>query len=317
MKTQFVETLQESDIVNDYFVATHKDLRTQPNGAKFLGMVFKDRTGEIGGILWHNATSVARLFEVGDVVNVRGTVATYQGRLQVRVEQVLPLKNDEFDTGDLVYTPEDTEAFVEKLRGILDTVKDEWLRKLLDAFWNDEAFMTRFAQAAAGKRWHHAHRGGLVRHCYEVARIALTMSELFPNLDRDVLLTSVFLHDIGKIEEMRHDLLVEYTTEGKLIGHLELATHMARRQMDAIEGFPEVLQVHLIHCILAHHGELANGSPVAPKTLEAIVLYHCDNLDAQADAITRIVHETEEKGQEWSEYLPLIDRQVWTKGRGR
>lgn len=313
MKTQFVETLQEGDIVNDHFVAVHKDLRTQPNGAKFLGMVFKDRTGEIGGIVWNNAASMARLFEVGDVVNVRGNVASYQNRLQVRVEQVLPLKEGEFDAADLVHTPENAETFVGQLRAILDTVENPWLRRLIDAFWQDEAFLAQFADAAAGKKWHHAHRGGLVRHNYEVARVAQTVSELFPNIDRDLLLTSVFLHDIGKIEEMRHDLMVDYTTAGKLIGHLEIAADMVRRRIDAIEGFPETLRLQVLHCILAHHGEQVNGSPVVPKTLEAMVLYHCDNLDAQADAFTQVVDETRQKGQTWSDYLPLIDRQIWTK----
>lgn len=88
MKKQFVTSLQEGDVVNDYYIATRKDLRDTQRGGKFLGLVFKDRTGEIGGVLWNNAASIATLFELGDVVDVRGTVNTYQNRLQVRVEQV-------------------------------------------------------------------------------------------------------------------------------------------------------------------------------------------------------------------------------------
>ncbi|MDQ1256457.1 MAG: hypothetical protein QG656_1053 [Candidatus Hydrogenedentes bacterium] len=312
-KTQFVDRLQEGDVVNDYFVAAHKDLRTQPNGAKFLGTVLKDRTGDIGGILWNNAAAMARLFEVGDVVSVRGSVSTYQGRLQVRVEQMLPMKEGEFDTDDLVWTPDDIKENAEKLRALLDSVQNEWLRKLLDSFLEDAAFIGEFCRAAAGKKWHHACPGGLVRHCHEVARIAATMADLFPNIDRDLLLTVAFLHDIGKIQEMSHDLIVTYTTPGKLIGHLQLGADMVLRRIDAIAGFPEELKWQVIHCILAHHGELTNGSPVTPKTLEAVVLYHCDNLDAQADAVTQIVRETKEKRQEWSEYIPLIERQIWTK----
>lgn len=316
MKTQFVETLQEGDVVNEHFVAVHKDLRSQPNGGKFLGMVFKDRTGEIGGILWHNAVAIAQMFSVGDVVNVRGTVSTYQDHLQVRVEQVLPLKAGEYDLADLVWAPTDAEEYAAKLRAVLQTVENEWLRKLIDAFCTDEEFMARFTKAAAGKKWHHAYPGGLIRHCYEVARIAERVCELFPNLDRDVLLTAVFLHDVGKVEEMRHDLMVDYTTPGKLLGHLALGAEMIRQRMDGIQGFPESLRLELLHCVLAHHGELANGSPVLPKTLEAVVLYHCDNLDAQADAVTRVVDEAGRAHREWSEYIPLIQRQIWTKGRG-
>src|SRR5690606_28010696 len=109
MKKQYVAALQEGDVVNDYFVATRKDLRDTQSGSKFLGMVFKDKTGEIGGVLWNNAPVVAGRFELGDVVNVRGTVNEYQKRLQVRVDEVVPLRAGEYDQGELMYVPADTE----------------------------------------------------------------------------------------------------------------------------------------------------------------------------------------------------------------
>ncbi|MBI4556653.1 MAG: HD domain-containing protein [Candidatus Hydrogenedentes bacterium] len=313
MKKQFVATLQEGDTVNDYFVAARKDLRDQANGNKFLGMVFKDRTGEVGGIMWNNAVAVSRLFELGDVVNVRGSVATYQDRLQIRVDQVLPLRESEYDLADLIYTPADIPAVLKKFRELLVTINTPPLRKLVDSFLNDADFMRRFSTAAAGKKWHHSYRGGLAQHCYEVARIALTMCDLYPQLDRNLLLTAVFLHDVGKLDEMTHDMMIEYTTPGKLLGHLAIGVEMIQRRIDSIEDFPEKLRLELLHCVLSHHGELVNGSPVVPKTLEAIVLYHCDNLDAQASAIARVVEETKQKDQPWSEYLNLIERQIWTK----
>jgi 3'-5' exoribonuclease len=137
--------------------------------------------------------------------------------------------------------------------------------------------------------------------------------EVFPNVDRDLLLTGVLVHDVGKLEEMGQDLYVDYTTAGKLLGHLAIGTNMVQKRIEAISGFPESLRMQVIHCVLSHHGELVNGSPVVPKTLEALILYHLDNLDAQAAAFTRLIEETREKGQSWSEYVNLIDRQVWTK----
>lgn len=313
MKRQYVQTLQEGDTVNDYFVATRKDLRDQQKGGKFLGMVFKDKTGEIGGILWTNAVSVARLFELGDVVNVRGSVTSYQDRLQIRVDQVLPLREDEYNPEDLVYTPEDTSTMFKDFLAIMGTIENEWLQKLVGAFFEDQEFVTKFSAAAAGKKWHHAYRGGLVQHCTEIARLAQATCEIFPQIDRDLLLTGVLVHDIGKIEEMTQDLFVEYTTPGKLLGHLTMGTQLVQRKIDGIPGFPENLRLQVLHCVLSHHGELVNGSPVIPKTLEALVLYHLDNLDAQTDAFVRIISETRDKGQGWSDYIPMIDRQVWTK----
>jgi 3'-5' exoribonuclease len=313
MKSQFVNMLQDGDRVNDYFVAVRKDLRTKQDGGKFLGLVFRDRSGEIGGILWNAAADVARLFEVGDVVSVRGQVASYQNRLQVRVEQVLPLREGEFSMEDLVQSTGDAAENVKRFREILDTVENPWIRQLLDAFWNEPGFEEKFTAAAAAKKWHHEFMGGLARHCYEMARLALTLCELFPDIDRDVLLAGVFVHDIGKFQEMTHELVVDYTNEGKLLGHLQIGCDMVQQKMAAIEGFPEKLRLQILHCILSHHGELQNGSPVTPRTLEAIALHHIDNLDAQTEAFTRIIRETKNRGQEWSDYLPLIDRVIWAK----
>ncbi len=313
MKKQFVNLLEEGDVVNDYYLAVRKDLRDTQSGGKFLGMVFRDKTGEIGAVLWNNAETIASHFDLGDVVNVRGTVNSYQNRLQVRVDQVLPLKQDEYDADDLVYTPEDTKHASEELIKQLKTVENPWLRKLVDAFIEDTAFMESFSSAAAGKKWHHAFPGGLMQHCYEMGRIAETVCELFPQIDRDLLLAGVFLHDIGKLHELSQGMYVDYTTEGKLVGHLQIGCNMANRKMDAIEGFPENLRMEIQHLILSHHSELELGSPVVPKTLEAIALAHIDNLDAQTDAFRRVIEETTGKRQEWSDYIALISRQIWTK----
>lgn len=311
MKRQFVGRLQEGDVINDYFVAARKDLRDTQSGGKFLGMVFKDKTGEIGGVLWNNAPAVAKLFELGDVVNVRGTVNTYQDRLQVRVDQVLPLRPEEYDASDLVNTPEVHHDAIAEFVKALQTIENPWLKQLVDAFLNDKEFMDCFIHCSAGKKWHHASPGGLALHCYEMMRFAELACELFPKLNRDLLLTGIFLHDIGKIEEMSRGLFVDYTTEGKLLGHIEQGARMANAKMDQIDGFPENFRTHVVHLILSHHSELVNGSPVLPKTLEAIVMAFIDNLDAQADAFSRVIDETRAKGQEWSEWIPMINRQIW------
>ncbi|MFP4499658.1 MAG: 3'-5' exoribonuclease YhaM family protein [Candidatus Hydrogenedentota bacterium] len=313
MKSQYVNTLQEGDAVNDYFVVARKDLRPTQRGSTFLGMVFKDRTGDIGGVLWKNADSVARLFELGDVVNVRGKVQTYQGNLQVQVQEVCTLKTGEYDRTDLVFTPESAKQDIAKLRTVLDGAENTWLKQLNTAFLDDPVFLAEFENAAAAKRWHHAYSGGLVRHCVEMMRIAETVAELFPELDRDLLMTAIFLHDVGKLTEMTQSLFIDYTTPGKLIGHIQIGVDMVHERIRQIPGFPEPLRLQLIHCILSHHGEYANGAPVLPKTIEAIMLHHIDNLDAQASAFNRIIAEARERGQTWSDYMPLIQRVVYTK----
>lgn len=313
MKQQFVGTLQEGDVVNDNFVAVRKDLREQQRGGKFLGMVFKDKTGEIGGILWNNAEAIARLFEPGDVVNVRGNVATYQERLQIRVDQVAPLRDSDYDPVDYVFTPEDTDDVWTAFCALMSGIQNEYLRRLIDSFIADEAFAERFRRAAAGKKWHHAYRGGLLKHCIEMAEMVNGVCSVYPDLDRDLMLAAVFVHDIGKIEELSDDLFIEYTTVGKLLGHLNLGAMMVEKAIAGIPEFPEDLRLHLVHCVLSHHGSLENGSPVVPKTPEAFAFHQIDNLGAQLDAMLRIVDETKDKRGTWSDFIPLLDRQLWTK----
>jgi 3'-5' exoribonuclease len=223
------------------------------------------------------------------------------------------LKEGEFAMEALVEIPDDVDEYTTKVSALLATIQNPWLAKLVASFTTDESFMRVFRRSAAGKKWHHSMPGGLVRHVYELMRVSDTMSELFPNIDRDMLLTGAFLHDIGKTIEMTSDLFVEYTTPGKLLGHLTIGTVMVEKHISAIEGFPETLRLQILHCILAHHGELVNGSPITPRTLEAVVLSLADNLDAQADAFSRIVRETRENHQSWSEYINQIDRAIWTK----
>jgi len=314
MKNQYINALQDGDTVNDYFVATRKDLRDKRDGGKFLGMVFKDKTGEMGGVMWKGAVETAALFEVGDVVNVRARVATYQERLQMQVEQVLPLRDADYNIDDLIGRAGGSSGDdLGQLKEILDTITDEYLRKLIDAYFEDAEFVSDFKNAVAAKKWHHEYQGGLVRHCYEMARIALTMCELYPNINRDLLLTGVFLHDLGKLDEMTHGLFTEYTRDGRLLGHLQIGCSMLIEKTAAIPGFPDHLRTELLHFVLSHHGEPAFGSPVRPMTLEAIVLHHIDNLDAQAAAITRIVRDCQEQNKEWSDYLPLIERVIYAR----
>lgn len=311
MKKQYISMLQEGERVNDYFLATRKDLRSKSNGEKFLGSSLKDKTGEIGAVMWSKAVEAAATFLVGDVVLVRGVVGSHQGRLQIRMEQIMPLREEDYCMDDLLYAPENMGAVQEAFGKILDSITDPHCNALVNSFWKDESFRNRFQKAAAGKKWHHEFQGGLLHHCYEMSCLAETMSRILPELKRDLLITVVFLHDIGKLKEMDHGAAVDYTTEGKLLGHIYMGCEMVQQKMSALPGFPERLKMEILHCILAHHGALESGSPVTPRSLEALVLHHIDDLNAQSAAFARIIRETRGKAQEWSDYLPIIERAIW------
>ena len=314
MKKQFVNMLQDGDALNDYFVVARKDLLQSRDGNKYLRLLLKDKTGEITAVAWDRAQELASRFQLGDVVHIRGTVNAYRGEPQINLRDIFPLKQTEYALEDIVKSSEDVRADLRYLKEMLETVKDPHLRRLLDSFWEDNDFVARLTTAAAGKRWHHEYRGGLVRHCYEMCRIAEVMCELYTEINRDLLLTSIFLHDLGKLYEMNHGTVVDYTTPGKLLGHIYQGAELLWEKLRAIPNFPETLRTHLMHCLLAHHGELENGSPVVPKTLEAFVLHLIDNLDSQTAALARITRELRDEGKEWSDRIDLIGRAVWSGG---
>lgn len=314
MKYQYIADLHEGDQINDYFLLIRKDLREYPSGEKFLGFVLQDKTGEIGGILRENPIDVSQKLSVGDVVVVKGTVKLYKEQLQIQATTITTLSSEHYSIEDLLIPQEPIEKYQKEFWEILDSISNKWLKKLIEKIRSDSEIIQEFMKIPAAKKWHHNLRGGLLRHCYEMMKIAEVICQLYPNINRDLLITLCFLHDLGKIEELSiSNAFTEYTDSGKLIGHLVQGAILVEKKIDEIEGFPEDLRLQIVHGILSHHGDTEKGSPVVPKTLEAIVLHHIDFLDSQTNAISRIEKDTLSKGERWSEYLPLLSRQIWAK----
>ncbi|MGC8845104.1 MAG: 3'-5' exoribonuclease YhaM family protein [Candidatus Hydrogenedens sp.] len=307
MKNQYISDLYEGNEVNDYFILTTKSIREQPSGDRFLGFVVRDKTGEMSGVLWDKPEETARRIEVGDIVVVKGTIKSYKDKLQIHATSIIPLGKEQYAKEDLILPEETNTKYLTELWAILDSIKNPWLKKLLQSIRNDTQLINTMQSIPAAKKWHHEIRGGLLRHCYELIKIASAVCELYPNVNKDLLITACFLHDIGKVHELTDNpMLIDYTDAGKLLGHLVIGAILISDKIQTIEGFPEDLRLHLLHCILAHHGELEKGSPVVPKTLEAMILHYLDNLDAQTYALTRIEKETLKKGDKWSEFINLI-----------
>jgi 3'-5' exoribonuclease len=160
----------------------------------------------------------------------------------------------------------------------------------------------RFQRAAAARDYHHARRGGLVEHVAQMMRCAAKICEAYPTLNRDLLLAGVLFHDCGKLWENNYTpegFTMPYNLHGEMVGHivlgLELVNKLWRQLMDspeaaawaAMDPANEMVRVHLLHLIGSHHGEFQFGSPVLPKTPEAIVLHHVDNIDAKVEMLRR------------------------------
>ncbi|MFC2140465.1 3'-5' exoribonuclease YhaM family protein [Candidatus Auribacterota bacterium] len=306
---QFVKNLKVGSRVNSYFKIDTIDRRSKKNGDPFLTLTISDASGVISGVAWDNVETIQREISESRIVFIVGEVGDYSG-LQFNVKNVRKCAKDEYQIAALVKTIPNRDKIKEQIQEILFSGNNVWLKKLSEVFLKDESFIDKFMRAPGGWKWHHSYIGGLMRHTYEVMEICQKMCELHPEINRDICLFGAFMHDIGKIFELKYDPVFEYTDRGKLIGHIILGNNFLLDKIKMIPDFPNDLEMELQHILLSHQGEYEQRSPVLPQTLEACVVYHADNLDSQANAVKSVIFGTREKDQTWSKWLTIINRQL-------
>lgn len=307
MAKQFIADLKDRDMVNSQFMVFEKQLRDFKNKpGKFLNLVVGDKTGQMEAKIWDNGEEIALSIKEGDVVLLKGKIESYNDKLQLKVDNLQYV--DDYDTGD--FLPE-TSKDVDKLFNYIKSVniQNHYLKSLLNSFLNDQEFVISFKKSPAAKSLHHAYLGGLVEHTYEVIRICEVVCELFPQIDRDLLFTGAILHDIGKMEELTWTKAIDYTDEGRLIGHVVIGERIISERMATIGGFPKELKMRMTHLLLSHHGEYEWGSPKRPKTLEACTLHYAENLDAQVNRFILLIEKG--KNKTWADYDKLLERYIY------
>jgi len=310
-KRSFVENLSTGDSVDDLFVITTASARNYAKG-KFLTLRLADRTGKVDGILWDATDESESDLRPGTLVHVRGKVGRYQGTLQVTVQGYeVVTDRSSVDPRDFLPAAEtDAEELAEDLVEIGRGLENPYLKQVWEGFFADGEFLARFKTAPAGKRWHHAYVGGLIEHTRNVISICEYLAGLYPDVDRDLLLTAALFHDVGKVDELSADLSFDYTDEGRLVGHLFLGLTRLERLIEAVPDFPGTVSRPLLHAVLAHHGETEN-SPMAPMTREALLLHHADNIDAHMNAFAREMAQIERPEEAWTDYVRLINRYLY------
>lgn len=307
MAKQFIADLKDRDVVKSQFMVYKKQLRDFKNKpGKYLTLTLGDKTGQIEAKGWDKAEELALRFAENDIVLLEGQVELFNDKLQLKVVNLH--KVDKYDLSDFLPI---TSKDVDKLFNYIKSVKiqNHYLKSLLESFFNDEKFVTSFKKAPAAKSLHHCYLGGLIEHTYEVVKICEVVCELFPQIDRELLFTGAILHDIGKIKELKFTKVIDYTDEGRLIGHVVMGERIISERMTTIAGFPKELKMRLSHLLLSHHGEYEWGSPKRPKTLEACTLHYAENLDAQINRFILLIEK--EKDKTWANYDRLLERHIY------
>lgn len=286
-------------------------------GKPFLILTIMDNSGELGGRLWESTESQEEICRPGSIVRMSGTAQPYKGVRQLKIDSVSRPDHEVDRSLFLPSAPISTGVMLEELQKLIKKVREPFLYKLLDFFFNDPAFIERFKKAPAAKNMHHAYYSGLLEHTLAVARLAESISPRYDSVDESLLMAGAILHDIGKTVELDFESYpFDYTNRGRLVGHLVLGAEMVQSATEQLPGFPEELSIMVQHLILSHHGKYEFGSPALPMILEAFILNLIDDLDAKANYLERLSGECETEDQyQWSAFQRTLERFLYIKGR--
>ena len=313
----YIKDIRENQPVEGVFLVKSMARAETKAGKPYLMLTVMDRTGEISTRVWDNADALMPECETGGYITLAGQSQAYKGILQLKIDKLRKIDPETIDPALFMpSTPGDINAMSAELQKLIKTVDDPNLRDLLLAFFKNRKIFTLFKQAPAAKAMHHAYHGGLLEHTLGVARLASMLCELYPTIDRSLLVTAALLHDIGKLEEFSFDTYpFDYSDRGRLVGHMMLGIEMIQQKIDAIPSFPDESATRLKHLILSHHGRHEFGSPVLPMMLEAFVLHFIDDLDAKINYFNTLSAKSKNEGYEWSEFQRTLERFLYIRGR--
>ena len=309
-----IRSLKEGEPFAGVLLAQEAAFKTSAKGSEYLELKLGDASGDLKAFLWDLRAVEGDLepIQADAFLWVKGAVSSYNGRLQLRLDKVRFVPDAEvadisrFFPVSLRPVPE----MLAELDGHVAAVADPWIRRLLTALFVEDAELRRaFATAPAAKSMHHVYLGGLLEHTLSILGMATRACDHYPELNRDLVAAGVLLHDVGKTAELSYQRGFGYTDIGNLLGHIPIETEWINREVGKIPGFPEELRLHILHIVLSHHGRLEFGSPVLPKTPEALLVHYLDDLDGKLEVMFRALRE--EGHAAWSPYSRALDRMIY------
>lgn len=323
MTRRYVNQLANSDPVDEVFLVCEKQLRANRQGNLYLHLELRDKTGVVGARLWNANEALASRFEAGDYLLAKGKVQVFQGALQIILAHIEVVSPHEIDPAEfLPRSSSDAGKLTARLREVLMGMANPHLRALAECFLIDDGFLRKYTLAPAGVKNHHAYQAGLLEHVVSMMNVTVRIADLYPDLDRDLLLMGIFLHDVGKIDELSYERSFSYTDEGQLLGHLVMGVALLREKVKTAEElvgepFPRELRLRLEHMIVSHHGTHEFGSPKLPMTVEAVALHYLDNFDAKIHTFAREIRDDPSKESSWTPYQQSTGRRLFKGSMGR
>ena len=304
-----IRDLTTNDMVQGFFVLRKLERCTHQGGER-LSLELGDATGRIDAVMWRGYEGVGDQLATGQIVKVQGVVGKYRERSQITLDKIRPARDGEADADEFVArAPVDPETLAREFERMLGSLTNPHLKALMDRLFSTGELLASYLTAAGAKLWHHSTIGGLAEHSLNVARICEFACELYGDLDRDLLICGALLHDIGKVEQYHVGAMIDYSDEGRLVGHINSGDFRVTTAIREIEGFPAETERVLRHLIVSHQGAVEFGSPVVPQTPEAFVLCAADDLDAKMGGIRHVAEKTGDS--DWSPWVNLLNRFIY------
>jgi 3'-5' exoribonuclease len=299
----------ENKVVTSNFVVVSKQIKPKKTGEPYLALTLGDRSGQLDAKMWDNVEEVLTVFEQDDFLKIKGLVNKYKNRFQLTIHKLRKLGDSEIEFADyLPKTTKDIDELWRTLGEFVSSFQNHHLQELIRAFMADPEIAAAYRNAPAAKTLHHAYIGGLLDHVVSLFRSCDLICRNYPQVNRDVLLTGVFLHDIGKIHELAYNRSFSYTTRGQLLGHMVIELEMLQAKLALVPGFPNELKTLLEHLIISHHGEYEFGSPKLPMFPEALLLHYMDDLDSKMEAMRAHFEREADLESPWTSYNASLGR---------
>jgi len=310
MKKIFIKDFEVKQTVDSSFLVKYIAVMESKDGKTYLNIILSDSTGTIEARKWHDAEDVMQKVHCGDVVDVIGKVNLFQNKVQLIIQDITRNDSSQIDMSEFIPSSvKSSEVMFENLLKIIEGVNDKYIKELLVNILFDSEIARRMKIWPAGKTIHHAYQGGLLEHTLKCAKVGVHLADLY-NVNYDILIAGLILHDIGKIYELTDGPVFDYTEEGKLIGHVIKSVEVFEKFVSRISDFPRGIRLHLKHIILSHHGEYEYGSAKLPSTKEAFLVNLIDQIDSKMYALEEITKNDNTQGN-WSGYVKHLDRAIF------
>jgi len=300
---------QENKVVTSTFVVVSKQIKPKKTGEPYLALTLGDRSGQLEAKMWDNVEDALDAFEQDDFIKAKGLINKYKNRFQLTIHKLRRLGDSEIDFSDyLPKTTKNVDELWQTLASYVASFQNEHLKALIQAFMADPDIAQAYRNAPAAKTLHHAYIGGLLDHVVSLFNSCDLVSRNYPQINRDLLMSGAFFHDIGKIHELTYNRSFSYSTRGQLLGHMIIELEMLQEKLEALPAFPPELKTLLEHMIISHHGEYEFGSPKLPMFPEALMLHYLDDLDSKMESMRAHFERESELESPWTSYNGSLGR---------